>query len=292
MVRNLVRLARPAQWLKNLFLLAPLIFAGEAGRLDAVERVLIGTAIFCLLSSAVYAFNDLTDREQDRLHPLKKSRPLASGVVTIGQAAVMITILVLAGLAAALWLGKSFLVISIVFLVLNLLYSLILKNMVILDAMSIALSFVLRAYAGAVVIEVPVSKWLLINTLLLALFLAFGKRRHELVMLETGATAHRKILSRYSPYLLDQLIGVTTPSVVVMYMLYTMSSEVSTKLHTENLYVTIPFVVYGIFRYLYLIHKEEKGGSPTEVLIEDRPLALAVLLWALTCVLVLYVFKT
>ena len=292
MIRNLVRLARPAQWLKNLFLLAPLIFAGEAGRLDAVERVLIGTAIFCLLSSAVYAFNDLTDREQDRLHPLKKSRPLASGVVTIGQAAAMITVLLLVGLAAAWWLGRTFFVISVIFLTLNVLYSLFLKNMVILDAMSIALSFVLRAYAGAVVIEVPVSKWLLINTLLLALFLAFGKRRHELIMLETGATAHRKILSRYSPYLLDQLIGVTTPSVVVMYMLYTMSSEVSGKLHTDNLYVTIPFVVYGIFRYLYLIHKEEKGGSPTEVLIEDRPLALAVLLWALTCVLVLYVFKT
>lgn len=291
MLKNFIRLARPAQWLKNLFVLAPLIFAGEARSTHAIEFALLGMVVFCLLSSSVYALNDLVDRKQDRLHPLKKNRPLASGALNAGQAGGMIAFLTVAGLGAAWVLGTQFFVVSVIFLGLNLLYSLLLKNLVILDAMGVALSFVLRAYAGAVVIGVPVSKWLLINTLLLALFLAFGKRRHELVALESGAVAHRKILSRYSPYLLDQLIGVTTPSVVVMYMLYTMSSEVSVKLHTENLYVTIPFVVYGIFRYLYLIHKEEKGGSPTEILIEDRPLAMAVLLWALTCVLVLYVFK-
>ena len=290
MVKQLIRLARPAQWLKNLFVLAPLIFAGEARSTHAIEFALLATAIFCLLSSSVYALNDLIDREKDQLHPLKKNRPLASGKVTVGQAGIMIGVLTVVGLVAAWFLGHTFFVVSAVFLALNLLYSLVLKNVVILDAMGVALSFVLRAVAGAVVIGVPVSRWLLINTLLLALFLAFGKRRHELTTLEAEAQAHRKILSRYSPYLLDQLIGITTPSVVVMYMLYTMSSEVSQKLHTENLYVTIPFVVYGIFRYLYLIHKEEKGGSPTEVLLEDRPLALTVLLWVLTCVLVLYVF--
>jgi hypothetical protein len=154
--------------------------------------------------------------------------------------------------------------------------------------MSVAVSFVIRAYAGALAIGVPASKWMVINTLLLALFLAFGKRRHELVLLEEEATAHRKSLSRYSPYLLDQMIGVTTASVVVMYMLYSFSTEVSVKLGTDNLYLTIPFVVYGIFRYLYLIHREEKGGSPTRVLITDRPIFITVLLWLLTSILILY----
>ncbi|MBI5267708.1 MAG: UbiA family prenyltransferase, partial [candidate division Zixibacteria bacterium] len=203
MLKNLVRLARPAQWLKNLFVLAPLIFAGEARSAHAVEFALLGMAVFCLLSSAVYALNDLVDRKQDRLHPLKKNRPLASGALNAGQAAGMIAFLTVAGLGAAWVLGAQFFVVSIIFLGLNLLYSLLLKNLVILDAMGVALSFVLRAYAGAVVIGVPVSKWLLINTLLLALFLAFGKRRHELVELDSGAIAHRTILIRYSPYILD-----------------------------------------------------------------------------------------
>ncbi|MCX6835784.1 MAG: decaprenyl-phosphate phosphoribosyltransferase, partial [candidate division Zixibacteria bacterium] len=158
----------------------------------------------------------------------------------------------------------------------------------ILDAMSVSLSFVLRAYAGALAISVPASKWLLINTLLLALFLSFGKRRHELVLLEGGAIAHREILSRYSPYLLDQCIGVTTASVVVMYMLYSFSTEVMDKLGTHNLFLTIPFVIYGVFRYLYLIHKEEKGGSPTHVLITDWPILITVTLWLLTVLAVLY----
>lgn len=288
---HLAKLARPAQWLKNLFVLAPLIFAGEAGHLTSVWRALTATGIFCLLSSAVYAFNDLVDRESDRQHPLKKHRPLASGKVTAGSAVALIIVLTIVGIIGAWLLGRPFFVAALMFLALNLLYSLALKNLVILDAMGVALSFVLRGYAGGVVIGVPVSQWLLINTFLLALFMAFGKRRHELTMLEAGATAHRKILGRYSPYLLDQLIAVTTPSVVVMYMLYTMSTEVSSKLHTNNLYLTIPFVVYGIFRYLYLIHKEEKGGSPTEVLLEDRPLAITVLLWVLSAILILYLFR-
>jgi 4-hydroxybenzoate polyprenyltransferase len=178
--------------------------------------------------------------------------------------------------------------VTLIFFGLNVIYSLWLKNIVIIDVMSIALSFVIRAYAGAVAINVPASKWLLINTLFLALFLGFGKRRHELVMLESEASQHRKILDKYSPYLLDQLIGVVTASVVVMYMLYSFSAEVSKKLDTENLFLTIPFVVYGIFRYLYLIHKEEKGGSPTRVMISDTPLLVTIILWLTTVLIVLY----
>ena len=154
--------------------------------------------------------------------------------------------------------------------------------------MTIALSFVIRAHAGAVIIDVPTSKWMLINTLLLALFLGFGKRRHELILLKQTASEHRKSLEKYSPYLLDQLIGVVTGAVVVMYMLYSFSTEVSQKLGTENLFLTIPFVIYGIFRYLYLIHREDEGGSPSKILISDRPILLTVLFWILTVMIILY----
>ena len=289
MVADLIKLARPVQWIKNTIVLAPLVFAGQVLDTTKIEEALVATAIFCLLSSAVYAFNDLIDRDQDRQHPLKKDRPLASGRVGTGTAVAFIVLLTVVGLVAAWLLHPGVFAVALAFLGLNAFYSLLLKNVVILDAMSIGISFVLRAYAGAVAIQVPASKWMLINTLLLALFLAFGKRRHELMLLDQGATAHRRILGRYSAYLLDQCIGVTTASVVVMYMLYSFSTEVSEKLGTEHLYLTIPFVIYGVFRYLYLIHKEERGGSPTQVLFTDRPILLDVVLWLLTCVVILYV---
>jgi 4-hydroxybenzoate polyprenyltransferase len=288
MFLSLLKLARPVQWLKNGVVLAALIFGGEISHIYKVELAILAVAVFCLLSSSVYTLNDLVDREKDKLHPHKKHRPLASGQVSSSAAVVMILLLVVSALVFAWYINVQFLLACIAFLILNTLYTLWLKHVVIVDAMSIALSFVLRAYAGALAINVPASKWLMINTLFLALFLAFGKRRHELVMLEEGATAHRKILDKYSPYLLDQLIGVVTPSVVVMYMLYTFSGEVSKKLGTENLFVTIPFVVYGVFRYLYLIHKEEMGGSPTRAMIDDTPLLINVILWLITVVIVLY----
>jgi len=285
---DLIKLARPGQWLKNSVVLAALVFGGELGNTSQLEQALLAALIFCLLSSAVYTFNDLLDRKQDRQHPLKKDRPLASGRLPVTPAVVLGLILMALGLVAAWWLNQPFFVAAVVFVALNIIYSLFLKDIVIVDAMTVAIGFVLRAYAGALAIDVPASKWLLINTLLLALFLSFGKRRHELLLLETGATSHRKILSRYSPYLLDQCIGVTTASVVVMYMLYSFSTEVMEKLGTHSLFLTIPFVIYGVFRYLYLIHKEEKGGSPTRVLITDLPILLTVTLWVLTVLIVLY----
>jgi len=289
MLSALIKSARPAQWLKNLILFAALIFAGEMMSLDNGVIVLTAFFVFCLLSSGIYLFNDLLDKEKDKQHPLKKLRPIASG--ELSQTAILVAILfcLATGLGTAWNLGITFFTVVSVFILFNLLYTLFLKHIVIIDVMSIGISFVLRAYAGAVVISVPTSKWLLINTLLLALFLGFGKRRHELILLEGNAENHRKILDRYSPYLLDQLIGVVTASVVVMYMLYSFSPEVSAKLKTENLYLTIPFVVYGIFRYLYLIHKEEKGGSPTKVMISDLPIMVTVILWILTVILVLYI---
>jgi len=289
MFLSLVILARPPQWLKNGIILLALIFAGEMANPKKVELALLAIVIFCLLSSAVYMFNDLIDREKDRKHPLKKNRPIASGKVSVGAAILVIVILCGIGLAGAWQVNAAFFAAAVVFLALNFLYTLWLKDIVIVDVMAVALSFIIRAYAGAFAIEVPASKWMLINTLLLALFLGFGKRRHELVVLEEEAAAHRKILGKDSPYLLDQLIAVVTPSVLVMYMLYSFSPEVSLKLGTQNLFATIPFVVYGIFRYLYLIHKEEKGGSPTQVLITDVPIIITVLLWLITSSLVLYV---
>lgn len=286
---SLVKLARPAQWLKNGVVLAALIFSGEAMHASATEIAVLAVFIFCLLSSSVYILNDLVDCEKDRHHPLKKDRPIASGRVSKPIAILYCIGLLVIALGGAWFVNRSFFVISLLFFGLNLSYSFWLKNIVIVDAMSIAVGFVLRAYAGAFAIGVPASKWLLINTLFLALFLAFGKRRHELVFLEGDAASHRSILSKYSPYLLDQLIGVVTASVAVVYMLYTFSSEVSTRLGTENLFMTIPFVIYGIFRYLYLIHKEERGGSPTEVLISDRPIMINVILWLATVVAVLYI---
>ncbi len=289
MIFDVLRLARPTQWLKNGIIVLALIFAGEMTHPKKVELTLIAIAIFCLLSSAVYTFNDLIDRNNDRNHPLKKDRPIAAGRVSTGIAITLIVVLCSVGLAAAWLINVNFFATAVVFLCLNLLYTLWLKGIVIVDVMAVALSFVVRAYAGAFAIDVPASKWMLINTLLLALFLGFGKRRHELVVLEEGAVAHRKILGKYSPYLLDQLIAVVTPSVLVVYMLYSFSTEVSLKLGTQNLFATIPFVVYGIFRYLYLIHKEEKGGSPTRVLIGDLPIMITVLLWLITSSLVLYI---
>lgn len=288
MLSSLIRLSRPTQWLKNGILLAPLVFGGAMMEAELVLTALAATGLFCLFSSAIYIFNDLIDCEKDRQHPTKKFRPIASGKVSKTTATIAIPLLIAVGLALAWQINRDFFFVSVAFVILNLLYTVWLKNVVIVDAMSVAISFVLRAYAGALAIDVPASKWLLINTLLLALFLAFGKRRHELVLLEENATNHRKILLKYSPYLLDQLIGVVTPAVVVMYMLYSFSTEVSMKLGTENLFMTIPFVVYGIFRYLYLIHKEEKGGSPTRVLISDFPILITVLLWLVTAVIVLY----
>ena len=288
MILSLIKLARPAQWLKNGVVLAALIFGSDIANLQHVTISILAVGVFCLLSSAIYSLNDLVDREKDQQHPVKRNRPLASGKISTGVAAGMIVALSVVGLAAAWKINFQFFIVAAAFLALNFTYSLKLKNLVIVDVMCIAIGFTMRAYAGAVAIDVPASKWLMINALLLALFLGFGKRRHELVMLEDGATAHRQSLERYSPYLLDQLIGVVTAAVVVMYMLYTFSTEVSTKLGTENLFLTIPFVVYGIFRYLYLIHKEEKGGSPTRTMIEDTPLLVTIILWLVTVLIILY----
>lgn len=287
-VKEILQLLRPQQWVKNGVVLAAVIFSGNAGESHLLLLSVFATGLFCLLSSAVYVLNDIVDADADRRHPIKAFRPIASGRVSknlgIGLAAFLIALAVIGGM----FLNHNFLLVAAAYFVLNILYSFFLKHVVIIDVMTIAAGFVLRALAGAVVIAVNVSGWLLVATFLLALFLGFGKRRHELVMLENKSEGHRRILAKYTPYFLDQLIGVVTPAVIVCYLMYAISPEVEQKLGTHYLYLTVPFVIYGIFRYLYLIHLEEGGGSPTQLLLTDRPILVTVILWLLTALLLLY----
>lgn len=289
MLENIIKLIRPGQWVKNGVVMAGVIFAGEAGETAKLLVALQATVAFCFLSSSVYILNDIADRNRDRLHPLKRNRPLASESITLMTAIIILIVMFAAGTILAVDINTHFVIAGAAYVLLNILYTVALKNVVILDVMAIATGFVLRAVAGAVAVRVVISDWLLIATFVLALFLALGKRRHELTFLNDEATAHRKILGKYSPYLLDQLIGVVTASTVITYLFYTLSPEVGTRLGTGYLFVTIPFVIYGIFRYLYLVHHEQKGGSPTRLLITDRPLLLTVLLWLATVILIMYI---
>lgn len=273
---------RPRQWTKNLLVFAALIFSQNLSNLPMVSDATIAFIIFCLLSGSVYTLNDLLDVKQDRTHPKKSQRPLASGKLQPPIAIVSGSILVLLSLANAFWLNTNFGFIALGYFILQIAYSTVLKHIVILDVLAVSIGFVLRAIAGAEVINVPISSWLLVCTILLALFLSLGKRRHEIILLEDNAADHRKILFEYSPALLDQMISVVTASTVVAYALYTMSAETITKFQTDNLKYTIPFVLYGIFRYLYLIHQKSEGGSPEKILLNDRPLLINIILYLLT----------
>jgi 4-hydroxybenzoate polyprenyltransferase len=279
---------RPHQWTKNLVLFAALAFSKHLFESGPLLRALLAFAIFCGLSGAVYLLNDVADRERDRMHPLKRLRPVASGALSPRTAMGLAAALGLVCLGLSFLLGIPFAACAVVYLALNLLYSFSLKEVVILDVLAISMGFVVRAVAGAMAIGVLISEWLLICTILLALFLTLSKRRHELTSLSDSAMDHRPTLQEYSPYLLDQMIAVVTPSCVMAYALYTMAQETRDKFQTDRLAWTIPFVLYGIFRYLYLVHRKEQGGSPTDVLLTDRPLLVDVALWALTVVLILY----
>jgi 4-hydroxybenzoate polyprenyltransferase len=252
-----------------------------------VGRSLAAFFIFCGLSGVVYLLNDVSDREADRLHPLKRKRPIAAGEVSPAVALASAAVLTAGALAGAFWLRPTFGWIAVAYLSLFAAYSRVLKHVVILDVLTIAIGFVLRAAAGAAAITVPMSQWLLVCTILLALFLGLSKRRHELTLLANAATGHRRILEEYNPYLLDQMIGVVTASTLVAYIIYCTSPETIEKFHTTNLVLTTPFPIYGIFRYLYLVH--QKGvGSPSEVLLTDRPLVVCIALWALAVVAIIY----
>jgi 4-hydroxybenzoate polyprenyltransferase len=279
---------RPSQWTKNLFVFLGLIFGQRLFDPRAVALACAAFAIFCVLSGVVYLVNDVADREADRLHPIKRRRPIASGQVPVNMAIAMAVVLVISALSAAWLLGRTFAFVALVYVALQTLYSGPLKHIVIVDVLTIAVGFVLRAIAGAVVIPVPINQWLLILTILLALFLALSKRRHELTLLADGATGHRPILEEYSPYLLDQMIAVVTASTLISYVMCAVSPEIVEKYHTRSLGLTLVFPLYGIFRYLYLVHKKEGGGNPADMLLTDKPLLLCVALWGLATVGIIY----
>jgi 4-hydroxybenzoate polyprenyltransferase len=279
---------RPEQWTKNLLVLAGVVFGGRLLEAPAVAVAAAAFVIFCALSGAVYLFNDVADRDADQKHPLKRERPIASGQLVPSTAIAAGVILGGAGVAAGFAVNTSFGIVATLYLAALVLYSFMLKHVVILDVLTIAGGFVLRAIAGAVAVDVPIGHWLLVCTTLLALFLALSKRRHELTLLAEGAMDHRRILEEYSPYLLDQMIGVVTSSTLIAYTVYATSADTAARLGTAKLGLTIPFVLYGIFRYLYLVHQKRGGGSPAALLLNDRPLLGCVALWAASVIVVLY----
>jgi 4-hydroxybenzoate polyprenyltransferase len=278
---------RPRQWVKNLFVFAGLVF-GQRLFTPAVWPALGAFVIFCGLSGAVYLVNDVADRDQDRLHPKKRERPVAAGRLPVRVALGVAVALVAAGLAAASRLSTSVLLVAIAYVVLLTAYSAWLKHVVIVDVLTVAVGFVLRALAGTLAIEVAISGWLLICTILIALFLALGKRRHEYLALGAEAARHRPILAEYSASLLDQMIAVVTASAVTAYALYTMSPETVAKFHTPLLPATLPFVLYGIFRYLYLLYRRQLGGNPSELFLNDRALLINTACWIAAVLLIIY----
>lgn len=288
MIIEIFKTMRPKQWTKNLFVFAGIIFSQNLFNFPLLLKTVLAFFVFCLLSGSIYVMNDIADLNEDRHHPLKSQRPLASGRLKVSYAVWVLIFISLFSFGVSFRLSPLFFLVAFAYFMLQLAYSLVLKHMVILDIFVVAIGFVLRVIGGAIVIDVPISPWLIVCTILLALFLSLSKRRHELVLLNEEAKNHRRILGEYSPYLLDQMISVVTASTVTAYCLYTLSEETVKKFGTKNLVLTIPFVLYGIFRYLYLIHKKKVGGNPETVFISDRPLLIAVILWVITVGIILY----
>ena len=287
-MKVLVAALRPQQWIKNLIVFAPLVFSLNAGHPDMLLEATAAFVVFCLAGSGVYVLNDIVDREQDRRHPVKCRRPVASGVLSVPAAGRLASVLLATALLLAVWDGPAVAVATAVYVANNLLYSLRLKHVVILDVGSIAFGFVIRVLAGTAAIGVPASPWLIMCTILLACFLGFAKRRHEIVLLEENHADHRAVLGDYSEQLLDQLIMISAACTVMSYALYTVSEKAVTSFGTTELIWTVPFVLYGLFRYLFLIHRRKSGGNPARVLLTDPPLMIDIVLWLAACCAIIY----
>ncbi|HEX2867820.1 MAG TPA: decaprenyl-phosphate phosphoribosyltransferase [Ignavibacteriales bacterium] len=285
---NYLRLLRVTQWIKNLFVFVPLLFSKNLFNANYFLLVLLAFLAFCLTSSAVYVMNDLFDVEQDRQHPQKKTRPIASGVIS--EKSALITILILAaGIFSLVYkLDLTFILALIGYIVLNIFYSIVLKHLVLIDIMSIAAGFMLRVLAGAYVISVYISSWLILTTLFISLFLAIMKRRSELGLnpMEGGST--RKVLSEYSISFTEQMATISAAGVIICYALYSVSERTISYLHSENLVYTTIFVVFGIFRFMYLVYKKSKGENATEVMMTDVPMIVNIILYVLTTTYIVY----
>ena len=277
-----VKLARPKQWTKNGFVLAGLVFSGEALEASSLVAALLAFAAFCTLSGAVYAANDVLDVEEDRKHPTKRNRPVASGLISPRAATAYAVLLAVSGLALAFFVAPGVGVAGLAYLILQAVYTPILKHQPILDVMSISAGFVLRALAGAAAVAVAISPWLIVCTGLLTLFLGFSKRRHELAVLGNIASAHRKNLREYSVELLDEMMSIMVSATIIAYTMYTFFA------HEDRwMMASIPFVVYGVFRYMLLVHRDG-GGNPDTLLLRDRPLQITLLLWLAVVMTVIY----
>ena len=287
-LRTLALSLRPHQWVKNSLLFGGLIFSRSLSHWDAVSLAVGAFFAFCMASSAVYLLNDLRDLKEDRMHPVKRLRPLASGVISPSIAKAALMILMISSGILAFGLGIGFGMTLSIYVLINLAYSIGLKRVVILDVMIVALCFVLRAVAGAVVIGVKASAWLILCTLMMALLVCFGKRRHEIVLLQANASNHRASLEQYSIQFLDLMMAISGGAALVTYALYTMAEETVQRFGSRGLMLTVPFVVYGVFRYLFLVHLRKDGGDPARLLVSDRPILLNGFLWVSVVCLVLY----
>lgn len=289
MLRALIKSMRLRQWTKNAFVLAAVVFDRQLGNPPAVIRSLAGFLLFCLLSSSVYLINDVVDAPADRLHPQKRNRPIASGKLPASVAISAAVIIVLLTIPAAFLLSTWFGWITLAYFLINLTYSTWLKHIPILDVMIIAAGFVLRVAAGVTLVTVErFSPWLYVVTTLGALFIGFGKRRSELALLEKEANSHRRVFDGYTIPLLDQLILIVSSTTIIAYSLYTFSAPNLPENHSMML--TIPFVLYGVFRYLFLIQVKQSGGAPEELLLTDRPLQAAIVLWGIAILIIFYLF--
>ena len=288
MISAIIKTMRPKQWAKSIFLFVALVFDRKLTNFPALLDTLLGAVLFSLLASAIYVLNDIADREEDRLHPDKKHRPIASGRLSLGTAwAVGLGLIVLV-LPLAYLLEPQFLLIALLYIVLNLSYSAWFKHIPLIDVLVLASFYVLRVTAGVALIDVKrFSPWLYVVTTLFALFIGLGKRRAELVLTADGTSNTRRVLDGYSIDLLDQLISIVSGTTIVSYSLYTFSAPNLPENHTMML--TIPFVLYGIFRYLYLLQIGQ-GGSPEEIAFTDRPLQAAIMLWTLSVLIIFYIF--
>lgn len=279
-----IKLLRPKQWVKNLFVIAPLIFAKHVFEYNYIVKIVAAFILFCLISSGVYVLNDIVDCEKDRLHPKKKNRPIAAGLISKVEGIILLVISLPLVIGVSFYIDRFFGLAIMFYFINNVLYSYKIKHMVILDVMSIALGFLLRVIGGALIIKVSISPWILLCTLLLSLFLGFSKRRNELVVLEMGAENHRKILEEYSLEFIDNMLSIITASTVMAYCLYTFSANNG----NFKMMITIPFVLYGIFRYQYIIYKKKEGGSPEDTVLSDMPLMFSILLWGIISIVILY----
>ncbi|MBP7792026.1 MAG: decaprenyl-phosphate phosphoribosyltransferase [Candidatus Goldbacteria bacterium] len=286
-IKTFFELLRVKQWIKNLLIFIALIFTNNLLNFNLFLKTVVGFILFCFAASSIYIINDIKDAEEDSHHPAKKNRPIASGKIKPSFAFLISILLLVFSLSGSFLLEKNFFIVTLIYILLSVCYTLKLKNIVILDILVVSINYVIRAIAGAAIIKVAISPWLLVCTSLLALFVILAKRRYELSLV--SPTKHRKILEEYSIPLLDEMISITTASTISAYSLYTFTSETAAK--HNYLLLTIPFVLYGIFRYLYLIHKKNLGGSPENIFLKDVPMIVNIVLWIISIIIIIYFLK-